>query len=87
MRKSSFKVGDKVTLTDHPTIDGVIVSELDINNKFNKEKKDWNVHFVDNNVIGDRRFCSSDELIKAKPKLAIPKDEVLVTKDAENDEA
>lgn len=85
MRKSTFKVGDKVNLTDQPTIDGVIVSELDVNNKFNKQKKEWNVHFVDNNIIGDRRFCSSDELIKAKPKLAIPKEEVLVTKDAEND--
>jgi hypothetical protein len=85
MRKSTFKVGDKVNLTYQPTIDGVIVSELDVNNKFNKQKKEWNVHFVDNNVIGDRRFCSSDELIKAKPKLAIPKEEVLITKDAEND--
>lgn len=85
MRKSTFKVGDKVNLTHQPTIDGVIVSELDVNNKFNKEKKEWNVHFVDNKIIGDRRFCSSDELIKAKPKLAIPKEEVLVTKDAEND--
>jgi hypothetical protein len=77
MRKSTLRVGDKVNHVNHPDIDGVIVFELDTENVFNKEKKEWNVHFVENSKLGDRMFCSSDELIKAKPKLGIPKDEVV----------
>ncbi len=78
MRKSTLKVGDKVNHVNHPDIDGVIVHELDTENPFNKEKKEWNVHFADNVKIGDRLFCFTSELIKAKPKLGIPKDEVPV---------
>jgi len=86
MRKSTLRVGDKVNHIDYPEVDGVIVFQLDQQNPFNKEGFEWNVHFNINTSIGDRKFCKSDELIKAKPKLGLTKKDVLEVQSNELEE-
>lgn len=85
MRKQTLKVGDKVNHKDYPDVDGVIVFKLDEDNPYNTEKNEWNVHFNINATIGDRRFCKSEELIKAKPKLGITKNDIENEKPKDNE--
>lgn len=75
MRKTTLKVGDKVSHIDYPSVEGVIVVELDQHNPLNKHQNEWNVHWCANKTkLGDRRFCKTEELIKAKPKIGVTKD-------------
>lgn len=76
MRKTTLKVGDKVSHVDFPLVDGVIVFQLDLTNPLNRHQNEWNVHWCKNSTkLGDRLFCKTDELIKAKPKIGITTDE------------